>query len=108
MVKILIHYINSLNSILLIIIDYQIPIQPSFYTILLSFLKKLKNFNMINIFLQYHVIPDHIEIAKFLIDIGTEKNNIINLSMFQLGIDMLVRLMKYEEIFQTFIRFNMV
>jgi hypothetical protein len=108
-VRVLIQFINSLNSNYpLTCLDLKIPIQPSFYTIILSFLRKLKNFNLINIFLQYHVIPDHLEIAKFLIELASEDNKVVNSNTFQLGVDMLVRLGKSEEVFQLFINYNMV
>jgi hypothetical protein len=83
-VKILIHFIHSLNN-------ESIPLQPSFYTILILFLKRLKNRTFIAMLLQYKAIPDNFELAKFLLEMGED--------YIQLGIDMLVRLKKYEDIF---------
>lgn len=95
--KLLLHFVNSLTT-------SGIPIQPSFQSILVNFLRKIKNFSLVTIFLQYHSLPDSLDLAKFLV----EENFDTNPNSFQLGLDMLIRLKKYEEAFMTLINKGML
>lgn len=62
--------------------------------------------------MQYHSIPDSLELSKFLI----EESSNINFSDeqkqakngFQLGLDMLIRLKKYDEVFIALINKKML
>lgn len=73
-------------------------------------MRKVKSLNILNIFLQYHLLPDSMEFALFLIEISNKENElgIYFNEGFQLGLDMLVRLKKYEEIFRILISNNKV
>ena len=95
--KLLVLFVNSLMT-------YGIPIQPSFQSILVNFLRKIKNFSLVGIFLQYHSLPDNIELAKFLL----EESSDVTGKAFQHGLDMLIRLKRYEEVFMTLINKNMI
>ena len=53
------------------------------------------------------MIPDYIDIARFLIE-GTGDTEAMKSSTFQLGIDMLIRIGKPEEVFQYFIKYGMI
>ena len=53
------------------------------------------------------MIPDYIDIARFLIE-GTGDTEAMKSSTFQLGIDMLIRIGKPEEVFQYFIKYDMI
>lgn len=110
--QLLVLFVNSLMS-------FGIPIQPGFQSILINFLKKIKNFSLIGIFLQYHSLPDSVELAKFMledcagIDIldqdDPERTKIIKDTKekaFQFALDMLIRLKKYEEILIALINRN--
>ncbi len=78
--------------------SYNIPVQPSFQSVLIPLLKRLKNDTLILILLQYHSLTDSIELAKYLISIKFE----------QAGLDMMVRLKKYEDVFSHLINANKV
>ena len=52
-------------------------------------MKKIRNKTLINILLQYHALPDSLELAKFL----------LSQHYTQTGIDMLIRLKRYEDVF---------
>ena len=95
--KLLVLFVNSLTF-------HGVPVQPSFQTVLINLLRKINNYSLIVIFLQYHSLPDSVELAKFLI----EECNSANLNSFQTGLDMLIRLKKYEEIFMFLINKNML
>ena len=89
----------------------KVPLHPQFNKILVSFLKKISNFFTANIYFQYFSFPDSLYLAKFLIyDIGLNKEG--NYSQenreeaIQHGLDMLKRLLKYNEIFKYFIQSN--
>jgi hypothetical protein len=110
--QLLVLFVNSLMS-------YGIPIQPGFQTILINFLKKIKNFSLIGIFLQYHSLPDSVELAKFMLEdcagVDTieyddpQREQIINETKekaFQFALDMLIRLKKYDEVFIALINRN--
>ena len=51
------------------------------------------NKTLINILLQYHALPDSLELAKFL----------LSQHYTQTGIDMLIRLKRYEDVFNHLI-----
>ena len=72
----------------------------------------MKSLGILNIFLQYHILPDSMEFALFLIEISNKDSDlgqeIFFSEGFQLGLDMLVRLKKYEEIFRVLISNNKV
>jgi hypothetical protein len=95
--KLLILFVNSL-------LFHGVPVQQSFQTILISLLRKINNFSLISIFLQYHSLPDSIELAKFLI----EECPSSDLNAFQMGLDILIRLKKYEEVFMALVNKNMI
>ncbi len=95
--KLLIEFVNSL-------VFHGVPVEPSFRTILISLLRKINNFSLISIFLQYHSLPDSVELAKFLI----EECSMYDLNAFQMGLDILIRMKKYEEVFMALINKNML
>jgi hypothetical protein len=74
----------------------------------------MKNFSFISIFLQYHSLPDSYELAKFLVDEYTTSNletkalSESNKNAFQFGLDMLIRLKKYEDVFMALINNKML
>jgi hypothetical protein len=95
-----------------------IPLQPSYQSIVVNYLKKIKNFSLICIFLQYHSLPDNVELAKFLVDecqVVNEENedefrnsDEFRKNTFQYGLDMLIRLKKFEEAFMAMINKGML
>jgi hypothetical protein len=95
--KLLILFVNSL-------LFHGVPVQQSFQTIMISLLRKINNFSLISIFLQYHSLPDSIELAKFLIEECPNSD----LNAFQTGLDILIRLKKYEEVFMALVNKNMI
>ena len=97
--KLLVHFVNSLLS-------YGIPVQPSFHSIMVIFLRKIKHISFLGIFLQYHSIPDSVELARFLIEEYAHLEDYNNI--FQSALDMLTRLQKYEEVFTALINKNML
>lgn len=102
LLKLLVHFSNSLNI-------FNVPLQPSFNTVLLMFLKKVKNSSLLCILLQYHLIPDSTELAKFLIEEVHERiPHISRQSGLQLGLDMLIRLKKFNEAFVALISHNKI
>ena len=89
----------------------KVPLHPQFNKILVSFLKKISNFFTANIYFQYFSFPDSLYLAKFLIyDIGLNKEGNYPQEnrdeATQHGLDMLMRLKKYNEIFKYFIESN--
>ena len=60
----------------------------TFHDVLYQYIIKLKNLHSILIYFQFHTIPDSVQVAKYF----------ISSSYFQMGIDMLQRLHKYEDI----------
>ena len=60
----------------------------TFHDVLYQYIIKLKNLNSILIYFQFHTIPDSVQVAKYF----------ISSSYYQMGIDMLQRLHKYEDI----------
>ena len=101
--KIIIYLIQFKN--MLIYNDNNNEILPYYNKIMLIFIKKIKNQNFIfNLFDNNctnnnnnndFIIPDNLEIAKYFL---TQKNFIL------FGIDMLIRMKKYNEILEYFIK----
>ena len=87
-----------------------VPLHPQFNHVLVNYLKKVKNFFTQNIYFQYFSFPDSLILAKYLIyEIGLNKDdNTIDEEQkeqaIQHGLDMLLRLRKYYEIFKYFIQ----
>ena len=81
-----------------------LSIQPSYEIISNKLIKKVKNFSLISILLQFHALQDNFELAKYLIYHHDEQNH----NSFQLGLDMLIRLKKHEEVFLALIGKNML
>lgn len=79
-------------------------IQASYEIISNKLIKKCSNFTLICILLQYHALQDNYELAKYLI--GFDENSKQN--SFQLGLDMLIRLNKHEDVFLALIGNNML
>jgi hypothetical protein len=76
-------------------------------------LRKIKNFSLIGIFLQYHSIPDSVELARFLVEefkpcVENEERCKNFRHGFQVGLDILIRLKKYEEVFSILINNKMI
>lgn len=77
----------------------KIQVQPSFYTVLCIFLKKCNDSNRIMNWFLYKGIPDHLEIANFLVYLTENKKNDSNYKFFsQRGLEMLIKLKKHENI----------
>jgi hypothetical protein len=95
-----------------------ISLQPSFQLIAVNYLKKIKNFSFVSIFLQYHSLPDNIDLARYLIEecqavkgdsqdeVGNNKKD--REKSFQYGLDILIRLKKYDEVFIALINKGML
>jgi hypothetical protein len=66
----------------------------------------MNNYSLLSILIQYHALQDNLELAKYLLD-NSDSLNIANNS-FQLGLDMLIRLNKPEEVFLALIKKNMI
>jgi len=94
--KVLVYFVNSIQGI-------GLSIQPSYEIISNRIIKKCSNFTLISILLQYHALQDNYELAKYLIYDGDENKQ----NSFQLGLDMLIRLNKYEDVFLALINKNM-
>lgn len=95
-IELLIHFLKSLKML-------HIPIQENFNDILLTFIIKHNDISSLLIFLQYGSIPDSIGFANYLLK-KSEFNNVL----FQMGIDILMRLKRYEEIVNIFLKSNLV
>jgi len=95
-----------------------ISLQPSFQLIAVNYLKKIKNFSFVCIFLQYHSLPDNLDLARYLIEESQtvrekDEDELGNLKIkreksFQYGLDILIRLKKYEEVFIALINKGML
>jgi len=94
--KVLVYFVNSIQFT-------GLSIQPSYELISNKIIKKCDNFTLISILLQYHALQDNFELAKYLINY----EDIYKENSFQLGLDMLIRLNKYEEVFLVLISKNM-
>lgn len=66
----------------------------------------MNNYSLLCILLQYHALQDNLELARYLLNNSDNLNK--NNNSFQLGLDMLIRLDKHEEVFLALIRKNMV
>jgi hypothetical protein len=96
-----------------------IPLQPSFQSVVVNYLRKIKNISLVSIFFQYHSLPDNFELAKYLVDEcqvlnkeQEDENELKNTeefrkNTFQYGLDMLIRLKKFEEAFMVMINKGM-
>lgn len=77
----------------------KIQVQPSFYIVLCIFLRKCNDSNRIMNWFSFNGIPDHLEIANFLVDLTEKKKNDSNYQFFsQKGLEMLIKLKKHENI----------
>lgn len=83
-----------------------LSIQPSYEIISNKILKKMNNYSLLCILLQYHALQDNLELARYLINYSDELNPMNN--SFQLGLDMLIRLDKHEEVFLALIKKNLI
>ena len=110
--KLLVHFINML-------LFSGIPLQPIFQSVVVNYLRKIKNISLVSIFFQYHSLPDNFELAKYLVDecqvLNKEiedENELKNTeefrkNTFQYGLDMLIRLKKFDEAFMVMINKGM-
>lgn len=81
-----------------------LSVQASYEIISNKIIKRCSNFTLIRILLQYHSLQDNFELAKFLINHDDPNKQ----NTFQLGLDMLIRLNKFEDVFLALIRKNMI
>lgn len=94
--KTLLFYLQSLNL-------NKIPPQNQIVQLIIDYLQIIKNINFISMCFQYHIIPDNYEIAKFLIQNKWETQNN---TMIQIGLDMLIRLGKFDDVFIELVKLN--
>ena len=66
----------------------------------------MNNYSLLCILLQYHALQDNLELARYLLNYSDDLNKSNN--SFQLGLDMLIRLDKHEEVFLALIKKNMI
>lgn len=69
---------------------------------LTQYILKQNDFRLLQSLVQYHVLNDSLELARLLIDIGSSEskadpNRKYYQPAFQMGLDMLLRLKKYDE-----------
>jgi hypothetical protein len=97
---------DNLFNLLIIFVDQllsnRIPVHPSFQTVLIEIMKSVNNFSLVLICLQYHSLPDCESLAEFLIWEYNDNN------LLQTGLDMLIRMRKYDLAFSTLVRKNML
>lgn len=77
--------------------EHQIPQSPSQQTMLTDYILKQKDYRLLQSLVQYHVLNDSLELARTLLEIGS-KENTQHPPAFQMGLDMLQRLKKFDEI----------
>ena len=92
--------------------EWNVKVQSGFHSILVLFLKKVKNFNNSFIIFQFHSVPDSLELANFLLfDVALNEfkyyDSILRRMAMQQGLDMLVRLNKPNEVFSFLVKANM-
>lgn len=93
-IEILMHFLKSLKML-------HIPIQENFNDILLSFVVKHDDVSSLFIFLQYGSIPETVGLANYLF-----KKSEFNDALFQMGIDILIRLKRYDELVNILLQRN--
>ena len=66
----------------------------------------MNNYSLLCILLQYHALQDNLELARYLLNHSDELSKANN--SFQLGLDMLIRLDRHEEVFLALIKNNRI
>lgn len=109
--SIILEYIRCLQ-------EFSLPSQPKLQTILWKFIWKNRDFIGLQNLLQYKVLSDSLELAQYLLQLGSKielpyntrdpRNDISTLSIyyepaFDYGLNMLYRLKQYRDVFQIMI-----
>ncbi|CAD8088369.1 unnamed protein product [Paramecium sonneborni] len=111
LIEILIEFIRQFSEMFK---DYKIPI-IEIQNLLVKLLIKTHRYTHLHFLIQYQVLSDNLDLAKLLIDISSKESlasrNLQNKfssyeQAFQLGIDMLYRLSKYEELLEYLLKFG--
>ena len=90
------------------LLENDIPVQPSFHTQLIKLILQNKDYPTLHSLIQYHVLADSLELARILINIGEAEDEGRYEPAWQLGMDMLGRLRRYDEVVQIFVKKHMV
>ena len=97
------------------LMEHQIPQSPSQQTMLTTYILKQKDFRLLQSMIQYHVLADSLELARILLDLGSKESRDDQESgkdfykpAFQMGLDMLQRLKKFDEIVVALINEGMI
>ena len=99
---------NKIYMIIIMIFFYltvsskKLLIHNSFHEELFNYIKQLRKIDEILIFFQFHSIPDSIQLSNYFVN--KEPNSIF----FQLGIDMMKRLNKYDEVALTLLKYGKI
>ena len=102
------HMDNKIYMIIIMIFFYltvsskKLLIHNSFHEELFNYIKQLRKIDEILIFFQFHSIPDSIQLSNYFVN--KEPNSIF----FQLGIDMMKRLNKYDEVALTLLKYGKI
>lgn len=98
------HIDNKIYMIIIMIFFYfsvsskKLLIHNSFHEEMFNYIKQLKRIDEILIFFQFNSIPDSIQLSNYFVNKGTQS------IFFQLGIDMMKRLNKYDEVVLTLLK----
>ena len=84
------------------------PLEQSFFSLLVSLFKRIKNINLVYVFFQFKAFADNIEVANYLVESAIVDKKIVDNMLLHYGLDILVRLKKYEEVFKIFVRNDFV
>lgn len=94
------------------LMEHQIPQSPSQQTMLSEFILKKKDYRLLQSLVQYHVLNDSLELARILLDIGGNEAKAggehYHSPALQMGLDMLQRLKKFDEIVIALINEGMI
>lgn len=99
---------NKIYMIIIMIFFYltvsskKLLIHNSFHEELFNYIKQLRKIDEILIFFQFHSIPDSIQLSNYFVNKEPES------IFFQLGIDMMKRLNKYDEVALTLLKFGKI
>lgn len=85
------------------LMEHQIPQSPSQQTMLTQYILKQRDYRLLQSLVQYHVLTDSLELSRILIELGSKENQgnpeaQFYAPAFQMGLDMLQRLKKFDEI----------
>ncbi len=89
-------------------IEYNLNLEEAFFSLIISYFKKLQNKSLMYVFFQFRSVPDNIQVSRFLIECAIKNRKIVDFTCFHYSLDIFTRLKKTDEILKIFIEFDMV